>query len=53
MIELFKSHLFVNIIMSLQVLAVISYTSQHKYAHATYWLACCTINFLVTYLLPR
>jgi hypothetical protein len=51
--EIIKLHLFVNVIMFLQFCAVLSYTYQGKYALATYWLSCCTINFLVTYMLPR
>jgi|VirMetMinimDraft_7_1064189.scaffolds.fasta_scaffold11805_7 hypothetical protein len=48
-----REHLFVNIIMLLQVGAVGNYILTGKYALGIYWLACLTINFVVTYSLGK
>lgn len=48
-----KQHLFVNIIMILQLGAIGNYLINQKLALATYWLACLTINFVVTYCLNK
>lgn len=45
-----KEHLFVNILMLLQLGAIFSYLITKNWALATYWTACLTINFLVTYV---
>ena len=46
-----KEHLFVNIMMLLQVGAVGNYTIKGQYGLAIYWLACLAINYVVTYVL--
>lgn len=46
-----KEHLFVNIMMTLQVGAIGSYAFQGKWGLAIYWLACLAINYVVTYVL--
>jgi hypothetical protein len=48
-----REHLFVNIIMLLQIGAVGNYLVTGKYALSVYWLACLTINFVVTYPLGK
>tara|TARA_R100000951_G_scaffold115132_2_gene122217 strand:+ start:3245 stop:3397 length:153 start_codon:yes stop_codon:yes gene_type:complete len=48
-----KQHLFVNIMMLMQVGAIFSYTSDKSYGLATYWFACLLINFVVTYVLVK
>lgn len=46
-----KEHLFVNIMMLLQVGAIYSYCSKSQWGLAVYWAACLAINFVVTYVL--
>ena len=46
-------YIFVNIIMLLQLGAVGNYLMTGKYALSVYWLACLTINFVVTYSLGK
>lgn len=48
-----KEHIFVNIIMILQLGAVGNYLFTGKIALAIYWLACLTINYVVTYALGK
>ncbi len=49
----FMQHLFVNIMMILQVGAIITYSYQKNISLVLYWIACLTINFVVTYMLGR
>ena len=51
MIDLFKQHLFVNIIMLLQIGAIGSYLSQKNIGLGLYWFGCLLINFVVTYVI--
>lgn len=44
-----KQHLFVNIMMLLQVGAISSYLYSKNYGLAVYWFACLLINYVVTY----
>lgn len=48
-----KEHLFVNIIMLLQVGAVFTYFFNKNKPLAIYWAACLTINYVVTYSIGR
>lgn len=48
-----KEHLFVNIMMLLQVGAIINYINKSNYGLAAYWISCLTINFVVTYVLGK
>lgn len=48
-----REHLFVNIMMLLQVGAVGNYAWEGKYWLAIYWVACLAINFVVTYGLEK
>lgn len=44
-----KEHLFVNIMMMLQVGAILTYIAQDRWILAIYWVACLMINLVVTY----
>lgn len=46
-----KEHLFVNIMMLLQVGAIGNYALKGNWTLAMYWFSCLTINYVVTYLL--
>jgi len=46
-----KEHLFVNIMMLLQLGAIFTYGVKCQWGLAIYWLACLMINFVVTYVL--
>jgi hypothetical protein len=48
-----KQHMFVNIMMTLQLGAIISYGFNQKWALVLYWFACLLINFVVTYMLGK
>jgi hypothetical protein len=48
-----REHLFVNIMMLLQVGAVGNYLFTGKYGLAVYWFACLLINYVVTYVLVK
>lgn len=48
-----KQHLFVNIMMFLQVCAIGSYFYSKNWGLAVYWLSCLAINFVVTYVLGK
>lgn len=48
-----KEHLFVNIMMTLQVGAVGSYILKGQFGLAIYWLSCLAINYVVTYVLVK
>ena len=53
MIALFKQHLFVNIMMLLQVGAIYNYTKQGNVGLTLYWIGCLLLNFVVTYMLGK
>ena len=42
-------HLFVNVMMALQIGAIVQYGFQNNWALVAYWAACLTINYVVTY----
>ena len=44
-----KEHLFVNIMMILQVGAIGQYAFKGEWAMSAYWIGCLTINAVVTY----
>ena len=44
-------HAFVNVMMALQVCAIVSYGYNGNWGLATYWFACTLINYVVTYVL--
>lgn len=46
-----QTHLFVNVMMILQVGAIVTYGWQNNWTLAGYWAACLTINYIVTYRL--
>ena len=46
-----KEHFFVNIMMLLQVGAVGQYLYNKNWPIAIYWMACLSINYVVTYKL--
>lgn len=48
-----KEHLFVNIMMLLQVGAIVNYSMSKSWSLAIYWFACFLINFVVTYTLGK
>jgi len=48
-----KEHLFVNIMVLLQIGAIGSYVSQKNWVLALYWFACMLINIVVTYGLNK
>lgn len=48
-----KEHLFVNIMMLLQVGAIGNYAIKGEYGLSVYWFACLLINYVVTYVLAR
>lgn len=48
-----KQHLFVNVMMFLQIGAIGSYSYQKDYGLAVYWFACLLINYVVTYTIGR
>lgn len=48
-----KEHLFVNIMMLMQVGAIITYFINKNYGLSVYWFACLLINFVVTYVLVK
>jgi len=49
MYNLIKDNLFVNIMILLQIGAVISYGKQGKWNLVLYWVGCLIINLVVTY----
>jgi len=51
--NIFMQHLFVNIMMLLQLGAVGQYLFQKNIGMAIYWMACLAINYVVTYLIGR
>jgi len=51
--KMLKQHLFVNIMMVLQVGAIFSYSYNKNWGLAVYWLACLAINFVVTYVIGK
>lgn len=44
-----KENLFVNIMMLLQVGAIGQYAFKGDWVISAYWIACLTINYVVTY----
>jgi hypothetical protein len=49
-----REHFFVNVIILLQIGAIFNYTFLNKNIPlAIYWVACCTINYVVTYSIGR
>lgn len=48
-----KEHLFVNLMMILQIGAVANYAIKADYGLSVYWAACLAINFVVTYILIK
>jgi hypothetical protein len=44
-------HMFVNVMMVLQIGAIIQYGLTGNYPLMAYWTACLTINYVVTYAL--
>jgi len=48
-----KQHMFVNIMMLMQVGAIYTYCASKNWGLAIYWFACLLINFVVTYILGK
>jgi hypothetical protein len=48
-----KEHLFVNIMILLQVGAIGNYAFQKDWGLALYWFACMLINIVVTYVIGK
>lgn len=48
-----KEHLFVNIMILLQIGAIGSYMSQKNWGLTLYWFACMLINIVVTYIIGK
>lgn len=46
-----KQHLFVNIMIALQIGAIGQYSIQRNWVMVGYWGACLAINYIVTYRL--
>jgi hypothetical protein len=44
-----KEHFFVNIMMMLQVGAILTYIAQDRWVLVFYWIVCLLINLAVTY----
>ena len=51
MFNIVKQHMFVNIMMLMQVGAIFTYSSQKNWGLAVYWFGCLIINFVVTYII--
>jgi len=51
--DMWKEHLFVNIMMLLQVAAICNYMWRGSWWLVLYWVSCTCINFTVTYGLGR
>lgn len=48
-----KEHLFVNIMILLQIGAIFTYISSKNWPLVIYWIACMSINIVVTYCLGK
>jgi hypothetical protein len=48
-----SKHLFVNVMIGLQVCAIGQYVFQKSWSLAVYWFACLLINIVVTYGLGK
>lgn len=49
MIDMLKQNFFVNLIIILQIGAVIEYTINRKWIHAAYWFSGVVANIVVTH----
>jgi hypothetical protein len=48
-----NQHIFVNIMMILQIGAIFTYSFNKNWLMSLYWLSCLIINFAVTYIIGK